>query len=442
MDLIKPDDVRYDEARTVFNAMIDKRPAVIARCTSPADVIDSLALAGDERYEVAVRAGGHSVAGASVNDGGIVIDVRSMNAVEVDPDARTPRVGAGATWSEFDRAAQEHGLATTGGRVSTTGVAGLTLGGGSGWLERRYGLSCDNLISVDLITADGRQVTASDDENPDLFWALHGGGGNFGIATSFVFRVHPVGPVVTAGLMLWPGDAATEIARLYRDVALDAADELGSGLVLLTGPPEEFVPAHLQGTTVVGLAALWAGDVDEGAEAVKPFRDLSPEVDLVGPMPYADFQCMIDDPPGLHNYWSADYHDSFPDEALDVYLKYGFDRPSPHSQQLLIPWRGAIARVPEDATPMTKRTVSWISHPFALWEDAADTDANIEWARSFRREIARYASGGVYLNFIGDEGEDRVRAAFGEEKYRRLAAIKAEWDPTNIFKGNQNIKPA
>ena len=259
MDLIEPGNERYDEARTVFNAMVDKRPAVIAMCASPGDVVDALAIADREGYAVAVRAGGHSVAGVSVNDGGIVVDVRSMNQVEIDPGAHTARVGAGATWSEFDRAAQEHGLATTGGRVSTTGVAGLTLGGGSGWLERKYGLSCDNLLSVDLVTADGRQVTASEDEHPDLFWALHGGGGNFGVATSFVFRVHPVGPFVTAGLMMWPGDAAADVARRFRDVAHDAPDELGSGLVLLTGPPEEFVPTHLQGTTVVAVGRAVGG---------------------------------------------------------------------------------------------------------------------------------------------------------------------------------------
>jgi FAD/FMN-containing dehydrogenase len=442
MDLITPDDQRYDEARTVFNAMIDKRPAVIAPCASPGDVAEALALAGREGYEVAVRAGGHSVAGASVNDGGLVVDVRHMKAIDIDPDARTARVGAGVTWGELDRATQEHGLATTGGRVSTTGVAGFTLGGGSGWLERSFGLACDNLIAVDLVTADGRQVTASEDDNPDLFWALHGGGGNFGVATSFVFRLHPVGPTVTAGLLLWPGEAADEVARLYRDTAHDGPDALGAGLIFLTGPPEDFVPAHLQGTTVAAVAALWAGDVDEGAEAVQPFRDLAPEVDLVGPMPYADFQCMVDDPPGLHNYWSADYHDEFPDAALDIFVKYGFERQSPHAQQILLPWGGAVARVAEDATPMTNRAVPWITHPFALWEDAADTDRNIEWARAFRRDVSRYASGGVYLNFIGDEGEDRVRAAYGEEKYRRLAAIKGEWDPTNVFRGNQNIKPA
>jgi FAD/FMN-containing dehydrogenase len=442
MDLIRPDDARYDEARTIFNAMIDKRPAVIASCATASDVRAALQLAASENYDVAVRAGGHSVAGACLNDGGLVVDVRPMNGIDVDADAKQVRVGAGVTWGEFDRATQEHALATTGGRVSTTGVAGLTLGGGSGWAERTYGLACDNLVSVDLVTADGREVTASEDENPDLFWALHGGGGNFGVATSFVFALHPLGPLVTAGLLIWPGDTADEVARRYRDFAPSAPDELGTGLVFLTGPPEEFVPAHLQGTTVAGIAVLWVGDPDEGSEAIRPLRDLSPEVDLVGPMPYADFQCMIDDPPGLHNYWSGDYHDSFPDDALDVFVKYGFSRQSPHAQQILLPWGGAVAAVGEDATPMTKRSAAWVTHPFALWEDPADTEKNVEWARAFRRDIAHYANGGVYLNFIGDEGESRVRAAFGDEKYARLAAIKGEWDPTNVFRGNQNIKPA
>jgi FAD/FMN-containing dehydrogenase len=442
MELVKRGDSRYEDVRSVFNRMIQKQPAVIAQCASPADVIEALALAKREGQGVAVRAGGHSVAGMSLVDGGLVIDVRPMKDIQVDPDARQVRVGAGVTWGEFDRATQEHGLATTGGRVSTTGVAGLTLGGGSGWAERAYGLTCDNLISVDLVTADGRQVTASEDENPDLFWALHGGGGNFGVATSFVFRLHDLGPEVTAGLMLWPGDAGREVALAYRDYALTAPDEFGSGLVFITGPPEDFVPAHLQGQTVAAVAALWAGSVEDGAAAMKPLRALSPEVDLIGPMPYADFQCMLDDPPGKNNYWSADYHDAFPDEAVDVFVKYGFERQSPFTQQILLPWGGAVARVGEDETPMTNRQVSWITHPFAVWEDDADNDANIEWARSFRRDIARYASGGIYLNFIGDEGEDRVRAAYGDAKYKRLAAIKGEWDPTNVFQGNQNIKPA
>ncbi|MGH9014046.1 MAG: FAD-binding oxidoreductase [Acidimicrobiia bacterium] len=442
MELIRNGDVGYDEARTVFNAMIDKRPAVIAQCGTAADVVQALEHAREQGYDVAVRAGGHSVGGMSLNDDGLVVDVRPMKDISVDPAARRVQVGAGVTWSEFDSATQEHGLATTGGRVSTTGVAGLTLGGGSGWLERKYGLTCDNLVSVDLVTADGREVTASETEHPELFWALHGGGGNFGVATAFEFQLHPVGPTVYAGLMAWPGDTGREVCRLYRDLAYDAPDEFGSGLVFLTGPPEEFIPEHLQGTTLVAVAMLWAGSVDDGEDAAKPYRDLRPEVDLVGPMPYAEFQCMIDDPPGLHNYWSADYHEEFPNDALEVFMKYGFERKSPHAQQILLPWGGAVAQVGEDATPLTQRSVPWITHPFALWEDPADTEENIAWARGFRRDIARYATGGIYLNFIGDEGEDRVRAAFGDAKYDRLTAIKAEWDPQNVFRGNQNIKPA
>jgi FAD/FMN-containing dehydrogenase len=246
MELIRTGDAGYDDARTIFNAMVDKRPAVIAACATADDVAAALDLARAENHDVAVRAGGHSVAGMSLNDGGLVVDVRPMQTIEIDADAGLARVGAGVLWGEFDRAAQEHGLATTGGRASTTGVAGFTLGGGSGWLERAHGLACDNLVSVDLVTADGRAVTASEDEHPELFWALHGGGGNFGVATSFVFRMHPVGPVVTAGLMLWAGDAARDVGRRFRDVAYDAPDALGSALAMLTGPPEPFVPEHLQ----------------------------------------------------------------------------------------------------------------------------------------------------------------------------------------------------
>ncbi|HEY7143695.1 MAG TPA: FAD-binding oxidoreductase [Streptosporangiaceae bacterium] len=442
LDLIRPEDARYDDARAVYNAMIDKRPAVIARCATPDDVVLALKLARRHDHPVAVRAGGHSVAGMSVNDGGVVIDVRPMKSVTVDPGARRVKVGAGVTWGEFDRATQEHALATTGGRVSTTGVAGLTLGGGSGWAERKYGLTCDNLVSVDLVTAAGRQLTASADQHPELFWALHGGGGNFGVATAFEFQLHPLGPTVLAGLMMWPGEAGRDVATAYRDLAYDSADELGSGLVYLTAPPEEFVPGHLQGTTVAGLALMWAGDPGDGMDAVKPFRDLRPDADLVGPMPYTTFQSLIDDPPGLRNYWTAAYHDEFPDAALEVFDAYGRDRKSPLTQQILLPWGGAVARAGEDATPMTHRSVRWITHPFAVWADPADTAANVDWARGFRRDIGRFATGGVYLNFIGEEGEDRVRAAFGDQKYARLAAIKAEYDPQNVFRGNQNIKPA
>jgi len=442
MQLITGGDAAYDVERSVFNSMIDKRPAVIAKCSSAREVVEALELAAKEGYDIAVRAGGHSVAGMSTNDGGIVIDVRPMKTIEIDRAAKTARVGAGVTWGEFDAAAQEQSLATTGGRVSTTGVAGFTLGGGSGWLERLHGLACDNLLAVELVTADGRQVTASEDENPELFWGLHGGGGNFGVATSFTFRMHELGPEVLAGLMLWPGDSGFDVGRAYRDLALNVPDELGSALVFLTGPPEEFVPAHLQGTTVAAVAVLWAGEMADGEEIIRPLRGLAPEVDLVGPMPYAGFQSMLDDPPGHRNYWTGDYHDAFPDDAIDVFVKYGFDRPSPLSQQILLPWGGGVSRVAEDATPLANRSSSWVSHPFAVWESAVDDAANIEWARGFRRDIASYANGGVYLNFIGNEGQDRIRAAYGEAKYQRMAALKAEWDPTNRFRGNQNIEPA
>ena len=402
--------------------MIDKRPAVIAPCASPGDVADALALARDERYDVAVRAGGHSVAGMSTNDGGLVVDVRPMKEITVDVVRAAARVGAGVLWGEFDRAAQEHGLAVTGGRVSTTGVAGFTLGGGSGWLERAQGLACDNLVSVDLVTADGREVTASATEHPELFWALHGGGGNFGVATAFEFAMHPVGPEVTAGLMLWPGDAAHDVTRVYRDLAFDAPDELGSGMVMLTGPPEPFVPEHLLGTTCAAIAALWTGDQSDSGDVLAPFRDLGPAVDLVGPMPYADFQCMIDDPPGFRHYWSAEYHDVFPDDAVDVFVKYGFERSSPLSQQLMLAVGRRGRSCAEDATPLTKRDATWITHPFAVWEDRGGDRRRASRGRAASGATSRsYSNGGVYLNFIGNEGQDRVRAAFGDAKYERLA---------------------
>jgi FAD/FMN-containing dehydrogenase len=442
LQLIGSHDARYDEARAVFNAMIDRRPAVIAKCATPSDVAQALQLADREGYAVAVRSGGHSVAGMSVNDGGMVIDVRPMKTITVDPDARTAKVGAGVTWGEFDRATQEHGLATTGGRVSTTGVAGFTLGGGSGWGERKFGLACDNLISVDLVTADGQEITASRTERPELFWALHGGGGNFGVVTTFEFQLYPLGPTVLAGLLAWPANQASEVARVYRDLAYDSPDELGSALVIITGPPEEYVPEHLRGITIAGLALFWAGDPSEGQDCVKPFVDLNPDANLVMPMSYADFQCMIDEPPGRRHYWSADYHDYFPDEALDVFVKYGTERCSPLTEQILFPWGGAVARGDDGSTPMANRSAKWITHPFAVWENSEDNEANIDWTRRFRADISRYASGGIYLNFIGDEGQDRVRAAFGPDNYNRLAAVKAEYDPSNVFKANQNIKPA
>ncbi|HKU36072.1 MAG TPA: FAD-binding oxidoreductase [Paenarthrobacter sp.] len=442
MEWIRPDNPDYDETRKLFNAMIDRRPAVIARCSSPGEVAEALKYARTHNLDVAVRSGGHSVAGMSTNEGGLVVDVRPMKSISVDPEAKTVTAGGGLTWGEFDRATQEHGLAVTGGRASTTGVSGFTLGGGSGWLERSFGFACDNLLSVDLVTASGDLVTASAHENPELFWALHGGGGNFGVATSFTFQLHSLGPTVMAGLTLFPGEAATDLTRAYRQIALDAPDAVGTALVYLTAPPEEFVPEDMVGKLAVGMAYLYAGDVEEGEEHAKPFKELGPTVDLVGPMGYADFQCMIDDPPGHYNYWSADYHDELNDEALDILVDSAHRLPGAHSQQLIGRWGGAVAGPASKDTPLLNRGAAWVSHPFGLAETPEGGQEAKAWVKQFRKDIAPHTTGGVWLNFIGDEGQDRIVAAYGEQNYRRLSKVKAQFDPDNTFRGNQNILPA
>ena len=441
--LLRSNDADYDEARTLFNSMIEKRPAVIAQCATPGDVTAALRFGREHGLEIAVRGGGHSVAGMSLCDDGMVIDMRPMNHVEVDPERRTARVGAGCLWSDVDHATQKHGLATTGGRVSTTGVTGLTLGGGSGWLERKHGLACDNLISVELVTADGSFVTASKDQHPDLFWALHGGGGNFGVATALTFQLHPVGPEVLAGLLLYEAEQGHDLLCLMRDFLPEAPEEFGPAIGYLTVPAEDDLPAHLHGKLVSALALCYAGPIEEGEKVIEPFRELDPLVDLVGPVPYAEFQCSIDDPPGYRNWWTAEYLHVVTETAIDVIHDHSLRTPNPGpAQSFIVPWGGAVARVGEDETPLSQRDATWVVHPFALWEDPADDDDVISWARDFRDDVRRFASGGTYLNFIGDEGEDRIRAAFGEEKYARLAAIKAQYDPDNVFQGNQNIRPA
>jgi FAD/FMN-containing dehydrogenase len=439
--VLRPNTPDYDEARTLFNSMIDKRPALIAQCASPDDVTTALRFGRDADLEIAVRGGGHSVAGVSLCDGGLVIDTRPMNAIDVDPVARTAVVGAGCTWAELDRATQAHGLATVGGRVSTTGVTGLTLGGGSGWLERKHGLSCDSLLAVDLVTGDGAHVTATADEHSELFWGLHGGGGNFGVATSLTFQLYPVGPEVLAGLLLYRAEQGEALLRVLDDVMRNAPDELGTAFLYLTAPAEDDVPPHLHGELITAVAVCWTGAPERGDDVIRPLRELGAEADLMGVVPYADFQCSIDDPPGYRNYWTAEYLDDLSDDAIAVVAEYAHTMSKEPAQTLLVPWGGAVGRVSEDETPLTQRDARWVVHPFALWEDPAEDQRNMQWGRDFAAATRRFGSGGVYLNFIGDEGQDRVVEAFGKAKYDRLAEIKATYDPDNVFRGNQNIVP-
>jgi FAD/FMN-containing dehydrogenase len=442
--LIHPDDGDYDDARRVFNGMIDRRPALIARCAKANDVVAAVNLARSERLPLSVYGGGHGVTGAAVCDAGICVDLRDMHTVAVEPDRRVARVEAGATWGEFDAATQEHGLAVTGGRVSTTGVAGLALGSGSGWLERAFGFVCDNLIEAEVVTADGRIVTASETENPDLFWGLRGGGGNFGIVTAFHLRVHPLGPIVLGGMLMHMAEHAREVLRAYRDFMSSAPDQVGTGLAFVTAPPEEFVPEPVRGQPVVGIVCCYAGSVDEGEAALKPLRELGPGLDLVGPMPYVAVQQLLDpaNPKGMQNYWTADFYEDMPDKAVDVLVEFGTRPVSPLTQIIVVPGGGAIARVDEDATAFGQRNAPWNVHYLSMWPDPADTERNISYTREFADAMKPWSTGRAYLNFLGDEGLARVEAAFGPEKFARLQALKDAWDPENLFRMNQNIPPS
>ena len=433
----------YEQERSLFNSMIRTRPSLIAKVTGAQDVATAIRFARDNDLPLAVRSGGHSVAGHSLVEDGLVIDVRPLDSIAIDPVKREARVGAGVTWGRLDAANQEHGLATTGGRVTTTGVAGYTLGGGNGWLDRTFGLAVDNLLSVDLVTADGRLVTASADEHPELFWALRGGGGNFGVATSFRFRLFPVGTIY-GGLFLFDAERAGEdVTRTYRDLMDAAPRALGGGMLWLYAPAEEGIPEHLHHRLCVGVAFCYVGDEAAGERYAEVLRAHKPDLDGVGPVPYAEFNGSLDDPPGLRNYWTADYLRRFDDAALATYVAHSFRMPSgTHTQSAMFPSGGAVADVEEDDTPLTSRQAAWHVHPFCVWERPEDDEACIGWARGIRAAMQPFATGGVYLNFIGNEGEGRVIAAYGRKKYERLARIKATWDPDNVFRGNQNIRPA
>jgi FAD/FMN-containing dehydrogenase len=442
--LLRPDDPDYDEARSVFNAMIDRRPALIARCATAGDVAAVVDLAREENLPISVYGGGHGVTGSAVVDAGVCVDMRGMKRIDVDPEAKTARVEGGAVWSEIDAATQEHGLAVTGGRMSTTGIAGLTLGSGSGWLERKIGFTCDNLVAAEVVTADGRQVTASEDENADLFWGLRGGGGNFGVVTAFHFRLHEVGPIVLGGMLMYPAEMARDLTRNFRDFMADAPDEVGAAIAYISAPPLDFVPEPVRGQPVAGVVICYAGDVEEGEEAVRPLREFGPPaLDMVQPMPYVAVQSLLEggNPKGMHNYWSADFLAELPDEAIEVLVGKATKPVSPMSQIILMPGGGAISRVDEDATAFGQRTAPFNIHYLSMWPDPADTERNIAYTRDIASAMKPWTTGRAYLNFLGDEGIGRVEAAFGTEKYRRLQALKDEWDPENLFRHNQNIPP-
>lgn len=443
--LLVEGDEGYDEARSVFNGMLDGHPALIARCTSTSDVVAAVKLAGSRDLTVAVYGGGHGVTGAAVADGAVTVDLRGMKGITVDPATKTARVEAGCTWGEVDVATQEHALAVTGGRVSTTGVSGLALGSGSGWLERSFGFVCDNLMSAEVVTADGREVVASPAENADLFWGLRGGGGNFGIVTAFHLQLHDLGPIVLGGMLMYPAAMGSELVRFYRDFMEQAPDTVGTGLAFICAPPEEFVPEPVRGQPVIGVIVCCSGSVEAAEVAMRPLREFGPPaVDMVQPMPYLAVQQLLDppNPHGMRNYWTADFYDELPDAAVDALVAKATQPVSPMTQIILVPGGGAIARVDDDATAFGQRHSKWNIHFLSMWPDPSDDERNITYTRELSEKMKSWAAGEVYLNFIGDEGPDRVRSAFGPEKFARLQALKGVWDPQNRFRHNQNIPPS
>ncbi len=439
---IMPGNEGYDLARKVWNGMIDRRPAVIVRAADVADVITAVRFARDQRLDIAVRGGGHNVTGAAVCDGGLVIDMSAMRGIQVDPNGRTARAQGGCTWGDVDRATHAYGLATPGGIISTTGIAGLTLGGGIGHLTRKYGLSCDNVRSAELVTADGRFVTASAAENPDLYWALRGGGGNFGVVTTFEFDLHPVSTVL-AGPVLYPLDRAREAMQMYRDYMNEAPDDLNAFFAFLIVPPAPPFPEPLRNMTLCGVVVCYTGPMEQAEAVVKPFRTFGPPaLDFLGQMPFPALQSMFDPlvPPGLQNYWKADYVEELTDDVIDIHVKYGPRIPHVSSALHIYPTSGAARRVGKDDTAYYHRKAQYVHVIAAMYPDPADTPKNIAWVREYWTALHPHSTGGGYVNFLMEEGADRIKATYGDN-YAKLASIKGRYDPENVFHLNQNVAP-
>ena len=441
--IVLPGDGDYDEVRSIWNAMIDRSPAMIVQCAKAADVPFTLTFARQNGFDISIRGAGHNIAGNSISDNGLVIDFSKMNGVRVDPETRRARVEPGATLGDFDAAVQAHGLATPVGINSTTGIAGLTLGGGIGWLNRKYGLTVDNLISVDIVTADGKQRKASANENADLFWAIRGGGGNFGIVTQFEFELHPVGPEIVAGLIVYPLNQAKQVLEQYRKFVELAPEELNVWVVLRHAPPLPFLPEEVHGERVIVLAVFYAGDISTGEKLLQPLQKWGEPYGIhVGAMPYADWQKAFDPllTPGARNYWKSHNFTEISESAAEKILEYAYKLPTHQSEIFIALINGAPNRVPADAMAYGNRDTQFVLNVHGRWDEAGDDQRCIAWSRDFFKATEPYASGGAYVNFMTEEEGDRVAAAYGAN-YERLVQAKKKYDPENVFHLNQNIKP-
>lgn len=443
-ELLQPGDEGYDEARTVWNAMIDEKPAVIARCTGTADVIAAVNFARDLNLLLSVHGGGHNVAGNAVCDDGLMIDLSRMNNVHVNPEARIARVGGGATWADVDHETQAFGLATTGGIVSDTGVAGLTLGGGTGYLDRKHGLAHDNLRSIDVVTADGELIRASDDEHPDLFWGMRGGGGNFGIATSFEFDLHELGPEILSVRLIYPYGAAAEVLRFYGEFMADAPNEVECYAAFVQGSPEHGHPEPLHGKTLLIFSGLYAGAISDGKEAFQPLRDFGdPIADMTQPLGYTDHQRQGDDLycEGHRNYWKSAYYTELSDGFIETVMEHVDPLLSPHSTVYTDWMEGAIAEMDRDATAFPHRDKKFSFTLSPKWIDPERDEECIAWAQEFHQALEPYTADAVCVNYMDNDEDDRVEEAYGD-RYDRLVALKTEWDPDNLFRMNQNVEPS
>ncbi len=443
-DLLKPGDEGYDESRTIWNAMIDRKPALIARCTGAADVSLAVKFANKNNLLTAIRGGGHNIAGNAVCDGGFMIDLSLLKSVGVDPIAKKAHAGPGVTLGDLDHESLAFGLATPVGINSTTGVGGLVLGGGFGWLSRKYGLTCDNLTAADVVLADGSMVRANEKDNADLFWAIRGGGGNFGVVTRFEFNLFPVGPNLLSGLIVFSLKEGKQVLKKYREFIKTLGDDSNVWVVIRKAPPLPFLPEDVHGTEILALALCHAGDPDEGNKIFEPLRSFGTVLgEHVGVQPFTDWQQAFDPllTPGVRNYWKSHNFTDLSDKAIDLVIKYAFDLPSPHTEIFFGLLGGQINRVDAAATAYAHREAELVLNVHGRWEDKADDDKCIKWSRDFFNETQPYASSGVYVNFMTEEEEDRIESAFGLN-YERLTKVKKQYDPKNLFRMNQNIKPA